>query len=76
MSKQWAYIIIMTVVTVIIWSGWEIYKAFETEKDVGQYSSYARSISRDFDTDMIKKVAQMQSEVLVKESDITPQQSN
>lgn len=64
----------MTVVTIVIWSGWEIYKAFGTEKDVGQYSSYARSISREFDKDMIKEIANMQEDVLVKESEIAPKQ--
>jgi hypothetical protein len=72
MPKKWAYIIIMTVATLVIWSGWEIYKAFRTEKDVGQYNLYAQSISRDFDVDLIKKIGILQEKVIVKSSEIAP----
>lgn len=74
MSKRWAYVIILTVVTVVLWSGWEIYKAFAGEEDVGKYSVYARTISRDFDVDLIREVGKLQEKVLVKDSDIAPQE--
>ena len=74
MSKRWAYIIIMTVATVVVWSGWEIYKAFKTKKDVGQYIVYSSPISQEFDVDLINEVSKLQEKVLIKDSDITPQE--
>lgn len=72
MPKKWAYIIIITVVTIAAWSGWEIYKAFGTEKDVGQYSKYAAAIPREFDTALVREISSRQEKVLVKDSDIAP----
>ncbi|MFC1780402.1 hypothetical protein ACFLY9_01780 [Patescibacteria group bacterium] len=70
MSKKWAYIIAFTVFVIIVLSSWEIFKAFEGEKEVTEYETYAESISRDFHTDLLEKIKEMQSYVLVEEKDI------
>lgn len=72
MPRKWAYILIFTVFTLVILSAWEIYKAFEKEKDVGEYRIYATSMSRDFDVDLLEDISKLQSEILVKSMDITP----
>ena len=72
MSRRWAYVIIFVVITLAIWSGWEIYKAFETEKDVEQYSRYVNTIDPDLKVEIIKGVSDLQEKVLVEESEIAP----
>ncbi|MDD3648193.1 MAG: hypothetical protein PHS44_06900 [Candidatus Dojkabacteria bacterium] len=76
MSKKWAIVIFVSVLTVIIWSGWEVYKAFSTKKDVGEYEAYVTYINPQIDTDLVKKVNELQSKVLVKESEIEPPRSS
>jgi hypothetical protein len=72
MSQRWAFIVIMTVVTVVIWSGWQVFKAIESEDDVSEYSKYITPIEENFDTDIVKHISDYQSYVLVKEEDINP----
>ncbi len=72
MQKRWYYIIVFTVIVIVIVSGFEIYKAFEEDKDVSEYKTYAVPISRDFDVDLLSKVGEMQKKVLVKSEDISP----
>jgi len=72
MRKKWAYVIIFVVLTLAAWSGWEIFKAFETEKDVGQYSKYVSPIDPQLDEKLIKNVAKMQNKILVEKSEIAP----
>lgn len=74
MSRKWAIIIILSVVTIVFWSGWEVFKAVEKEKDVQEYSKYAASIPKELNTALIRKVSSMQSEVLVKDEDIAPKE--
>lgn len=76
MSRKWAIIIIFTVVTVAVWSGYEVYKAFSSEKEVTDYAKYATRIENYFDTDLIRKVEDMQEKVLVKSEDIEPKNSS
>lgn len=73
MSRRWAIILITTVVTIAIWSGWEVYKAFTKEKDVGEYETYVQPISPELNTDLVVKIYKMQDQVLVKDKDIQPQ---
>lgn len=73
MSKRWAYVIVFVIVTMVVWSGWEIYKAFEADKDVGEYRIYVSSIDPEINVDLINNVSKLQEKVLVKESEIAPQ---
>jgi hypothetical protein len=72
MPKKWAYIIIFTVFVVVVYSGWEIYKAFEQEKDVEGYERYATKISREFDVSLLDDLEEMQSNVPIDKEDIAP----
>lgn len=74
MTRKWAYIIVFTVVMIALWSGWQVYRAFKEEKDVGQYEKYVSPITRELDADLIRGIADRQSQVLVKSSDIAPQE--
>ena len=33
MSRRWAILVILTVVTVVLLSGWEVYKVFNEEEE-------------------------------------------
>ncbi|MBU0976250.1 MAG: hypothetical protein ABIE03_07520 [Patescibacteria group bacterium] len=72
MSRRWAIVIFVSVLTVILWSGWEVYKAFSEKKEVGEYEAYVSYINPQIDTDLIKKVYELQNKVLVKETEIEP----
>jgi hypothetical protein len=73
MSRQWADIIILTVVVLVVFSAWEIYKTFTKSKDIGEYEQYATSISRYFDEDLLVNIKKLQEEkVLIKDEDIAP----
>lgn len=72
MPRKWAYVLILTVFSLVILSAWEIYKAFEKEQDVSEYKIYATSISRDFDVGLLEDIGNLQSEILVKNRDIAP----
>jgi len=73
MSRRWAVIIIFTVIVVVLVSGFEIFKAFSEEKEVGEFQKYSTSISREFNVDLLSEVKNKQSEVLVKDEDIAPE---
>lgn len=64
--------IIFSVLTVVVWSTWEVYKSFSTQKDVGNYEVYVIPIDPSLDTDLISKIYDLQDRVLVKEKDIQP----
>ena len=72
MSKKWVTVIILSVLTVVLWSSFEIYKMVKTEKDVGQYSVLVEPIPANLDTDLLKGMSNVQYKVLVKDSDIAP----
>jgi len=72
MSRRWALVIIFSVLTVVVWSTWEVYKSFSTQKDVGNYEVYVIPIDPSLDTDLISKIYDLQDRVLVKEKDIQP----
>jgi hypothetical protein len=73
MTKQWAYIIALSVVTIVIISGWEIFKTFTGEKGVEQYETYSKSISREFDEEFLENLERLQGKILVQETEITPE---
>jgi len=73
MTRKWAYIIIITVVVVVFLSGFEVYKAFREDKDIGEYQKYSTSISREYDIELLNKIYNMQDLVLVKDEDIAPE---
>lgn len=76
MTRKWAYIIIITVIVVVIVSGFEIFKSFREDKDVGEYKKYSSSISREYDVEFLDEINNMQDLVLVKDEDIAPEQDS
>ncbi len=74
MPKTWMPLIIFIVVTLVLFSVWEIYEAFKSEKNVGQYTVYIREISPSIDVDLIRKVSEYQEKVLVKQDEISTDQ--
>jgi len=73
MSRQWTNIIVLTVIVLIVFSAWEIYKTFSKSKDTGEYEQYATSISKYFDEDLLISIKKLQDEkVLIKDEDIAP----
>lgn len=72
MSDKWYVVIIISVLTITVISGWEIYKALVGEKDVAKYEQYVAPISADFDSKLLQNVYQMQGKILVSEETIEP----
>lgn len=73
MSRKWFVIIIITIVTLFLWTIWQAYSVFRAEKEVDRFSRYTSPIEREFDTKLVEDLATLQNRVLVTEEDITPQ---
>lgn len=72
MSRRWAILVILTVVTIALLSGWEIYNIFTDEKDVQEYSNYVEPIDSELDTEFLKNVYELENKILVEEKEIQP----
>lgn len=72
MPRKWAVAIVITVFVLFTWTIWQVYTTLRSEPDVEQYNSYIGSITRQFDTKLIRSVYELQQKVLVPEEEITP----
>jgi len=76
MSYRWAWLIIISVVFLTVFTGWSVYQSFSKEKDISEYSNYITEINPEIDTELIKKIFSNKENVYVTDEEITPKNNS
>jgi len=73
MPKNWAVVVVATVVVLFIWTVWQVYAMFRVEPEIEQYSTYLTPVSNEFDTELLTQIHELRQKILVSEEDIAPE---
>lgn len=69
MSKQLIGVIILSVITVVIWIGFEVWMRFGVEDIQLNYKDYLESVNGEFDEETLQELAARESEYMLIETD-------